>query len=151
MASRFEGLMTPLTRALLEALEEGVVLFEQSGAMAYANAPGRVVLRKVGAEDTRRETLLPKLARLGSRVTPIWVGGEKVCEVVFIPASNEEDSGSTTLAERERETIITTLSETGWKLTESARRLGISRTTLWRRLRAYGIDRDHRARWSRTS
>src|SRR5256884_1759115 len=35
--------------------------------------------------------------------------------------------------------IFDTLEVTHGKLAETARRLGISRTTLWRRLRAYGL------------
>ena len=41
--------------------------------------------------------------------------------------------------ERERQAILDTLQVTHGKLAETARRLGISRTTLWRRLRAYGL------------
>jgi transcriptional regulator of acetoin/glycerol metabolism len=36
--------------------------------------------------------------------------------------------------------IVGTLHATGWRLTETARRLGISRTTLWRRLREWGVE-----------
>jgi transcriptional regulator of acetoin/glycerol metabolism len=43
-----------------------------------------------------------------------------------------------TLAEQERQAILGALAATGGRLAEAARRLGISRTTLWRRLRAYG-------------
>jgi transcriptional regulator of acetoin/glycerol metabolism len=56
-------------------------------------------------------------------------------EAVFLP---EGDHGRT-LAERERQAILDTLEVTHGKLAETARRLGISRTTLWRRLRAYGL------------
>ncbi|MBI5234605.1 MAG: sigma-54-dependent Fis family transcriptional regulator, partial [Deltaproteobacteria bacterium] len=44
------------------------------------------------------------------------------------------------LKELERETILRTLDETGWKYTESARRLKISRTTLWRRMKGLNIE-----------
>jgi transcriptional regulator of acetoin/glycerol metabolism len=151
MANRLHDEVTALTRAILEAIEDGAVLFDLAGKIVYANAPGRMVLRTVGGEDAHRDALLPRLARLGSKVRPIWLGDDKVGEVVFMPAGAMEGVRHSTLAERERQAIIAMLSETGWKLTESARRLGISRTTLWRRLRDYGIDRDHRARWSRSS
>src|SRR5213592_1808593 len=39
---------------------------------------------------------------------------------------------------------LDTLEQTHGKLAETARRLGISRTTLWRRLRAYGLRPDAR-------
>ncbi|MCH7683329.1 MAG: helix-turn-helix domain-containing protein, partial [Gemmatimonadetes bacterium] len=45
--------------------------------------------------------------------------------------------------------IADTLGKTGWRLAESAQMLGISRTTLWRRLKAYGIDRDRQSGWAR--
>ena len=44
---------------------------------------------------------------------------------------------ATELSERER--IIQALNETGWNRAEVARRLGLSRVTLWRKIRQYGI------------
>ena len=49
-------------------------------------------------------------------------------------------NGPQTLAERERQAILDTLQDTSGKLAETARRLGISRTTLWRRLKTYGLE-----------
>lgn len=42
-----------------------------------------------------------------------------------------------TLEEVERATVMKVLNETGWNKAATARRLGISKTTLWRRLRAW--------------
>jgi PAS domain S-box-containing protein len=44
------------------------------------------------------------------------------------------------LKELERETILRVLNETGWKYQEAARRLKISRTTLWRRMKELKIE-----------
>jgi transcriptional regulator of acetoin/glycerol metabolism len=59
-------------------------------------------------------------------------------EAVLIAGNGATTNGASTLAERERQAIIEALAATGGRLAESARRLGISRTTLWRRLRTYG-------------
>lgn len=40
----------------------------------------------------------------------------------------------------EKEWILRTLEETGWRYAETARRLGISRTTLWRKIKLFGIE-----------
>ena len=66
---------------------------------------------------------------------------------MFVPGV----AGPTTLAAREKEAIVKTLDAHGWKLAETARHLGISRTTLWRRLKAYGLHRDGRSKWSQAS
>lgn len=45
------------------------------------------------------------------------------------------------LKELERETIMRALEEAGWKYQDCARRLKISRTTLWRRMKDLGIEK----------
>jgi transcriptional regulator of acetoin/glycerol metabolism len=149
MAQRVDALLSPFTKAVLDTISEGVVLFDPSGRVVYANAAGHAAMEEAGVDGKSAEAVLPKLARVGGRIAPIWVGGSKICEMVRVPSP--ENGDGRTLAERERYAIIETLESTGWKLTESARKLGISRTTLWRRLRAYGLDRDNRARWFRSS
>jgi len=42
--------------------------------------------------------------------------------------------------DRERETILAALAETGGARSRAAKSLGMSRTTLWRKMREYGID-----------
>jgi transcriptional regulator with PAS, ATPase and Fis domain len=44
-----------------------------------------------------------------------------------------------TLAEAEKAHILSTLYERGWNQAQAAEDLGISRTTLWRKLREYGV------------
>jgi Bacterial regulatory protein, Fis family len=141
--------LTPLARALLEDVSEAVVVFDQAGRLAYANRAGRGLVEGINGQSSSATQLMPKLARLGARITPLWLAGSKIGEAVYI-GSGGEDSPRT-LADRERHAIMHTLDATGWRLTESARRLGISRTTLWRRLRAYGLERDQRGRWSKPS
>ncbi len=140
------SVFSPLARAVLDSFSEGVVVFDSDGRVVYANMHARATLRAVSNGDVKdAESLMPKLARLGGRVATLRVGSLLVGEAVFLPA----EAGSRSLADRERQAISDTLDKTGWRLAESAQMLGISRTTLWRRLKAYGIDRDRRSGWSR--
>lgn len=126
----------------MDSVAEAVVVFDTAGRVVFVNEPARRVLRGDEEDLAGTEVLLPRLGRLGARVVPLWVEGEKLGEVVLFPIGNRVSRG--TLAQREREAILATLDATGWRLTECARRLGISRTTLWRRLNAYGLKRDRR-------
>jgi AraC-like DNA-binding protein len=146
---RDADLLPPLAVALLERLSEGVLVFDPVGRLVYSNQVAGQVIKDLNGAEASAESLLPSLARLGARIAPLWVGGTKLGEAVYLPGGAAV--AVQTLADRERLAILETLETTGWKLSETARRLGISRTTLWRRLRAYGLDRDERARWSRPS
>jgi PAS domain-containing protein len=121
----------PLARALMDAIPAGMVLFDSHGKLLYANEPARGTLGQVGETELRSQ-----LAALGASARPLRLGPDDLGEAVFLP------SDGATLAERERRAIVETLKLTRWRLAEAARRLGISRTTLWRRLKEYGISRD---------
>ena len=144
--SPLPSVFSPLAKALLDGFSEGVVVFDVEGRILYANQPAREVLNGAdlyeGAPD-----LQPRLAAMGGRLRPLRVGGLELGEAMFIPGL----AGATTLAAREKEAIVKTLDAHGWKLAETARSLGISRTTLWRRLKAYGLHRDGRSRWAPTA
>ena len=73
--------------------------------------------------------------RLGARFSALKNGTQNLGEAAILPPT-----GALTLAERERQAIADTLQDTSGKLAETARRLGISRTTLWRRLKSYGME-----------
>jgi transcriptional regulator of acetoin/glycerol metabolism len=139
------SVFSPLAKALLDGFSEGVVVFDPSGKILYANQPAREALEDLthDAEDT--QSLMPRLAAMGGRLRPLRVGSLELGEAMFIPGID----GPTTLADRERDAIVRTLDAHAWKLAETAKSLGISRTTLWRRLKAYGLHRDGRSRWSR--
>lgn len=121
--------LPPLARAVLDALREGVVVLDTAGKLVYANEAARRSLGGRGEADVAR------LAALGGRSMRLRSGTEELGQAVFFPSGN----GTGTLADQERRAIVDTLGITGGKLAETARRLGISRTTLWRRLKAYGI------------
>lgn len=138
------SVFSPLAKALLDGFNEGVVVFDQHGRIVYLNAHGREVLQDAGLDATsEKDDLLPELAGLGGRLAPLKVGHLDIGEAIFIPRRE----GPTTLAEREKDAIVRSLEAHSWRLAETAKTLGISRTTLWRRLRAYGLHRDGRSRW----
>jgi transcriptional regulator of acetoin/glycerol metabolism len=126
----------PLGQAVLETFGEGVVVFDPYGRMLYANQRARRVIEGLGDGAAHRgDHLRERLMAFGGRARSLKQGSMELGEAVFLP---EGDHGRT-LAERERQAILDTLEVTHGKLAETARRLGISRTTLWRRLRAYGL------------
>ena len=120
----------------METFSEGVIVFDPCGRMVYANQRGRRTLDALGDGVSHRgENVRERLIAFGGRARTLKQGSLELGEVVFLP----DGVDSPTLAERERQAILDTLEVTHGKLAETARRLGISRTTLWRRLRAYGL------------
>ena len=140
------SVFSPLAKALLDGFSEGVVVFDVEGKVLYANQPARGALTDMDLSEGSAD-LMPRLASIGGRLRPLRVGSLDVGEAMFIPGID----GATTLAEREKDAIVRTLDQNSWKLAETARELGISRTTLWRRLKAYGLHRDGRSKWAQTS
>ena len=142
--------LSPLARSVLDVFSQPALVFDVGGRLLYANEAARTTLHgtaELSNGASSAPQLLPRLAPFGAKVRPVLVGERKVAEVVVL----SKEAGLDTLAERERRAILDTLEETGWRFTATARRLGISRTTLWRRLRRYGLKRDARSRWSRLS
>jgi transcriptional regulator of acetoin/glycerol metabolism len=139
--------LSSMARSVLDVFSQPALVFDVGGRLLYANEAARATLNETpefnnGASSAPQ--LLPHLAPFGARVKPVLVGERKVGEVIVL----SKEGGSDTLADRERRAIVDTLEETGWRFAATARRLGISRTTLWRRLRRYGLKRDVRTRWS---
>lgn len=132
------GLFSPLAKSLLDGFVEGVILFDADGRITYANAPGRRVLEQLSdANGLNTRSLLPRLGRMGARIERVETGTVTVGHAVYVGVPT---NGEGTLADQERRAILEALAATGWRYTETARRLGISRTTLWRRLRTWGIE-----------
>ncbi|MGH2625301.1 MAG: helix-turn-helix domain-containing protein [Anaerolineales bacterium] len=141
------SIFSPLAKTLLDSFSEGVVVFDAQGRAIYVNQPARELLGDQFDLTLAAKELMPQLAQLGGRLRPLRVGGLDLGEAVFLP----KPEGPTTLAEREKEAIVRSLDAHGWRLAETAKSLGISRTTLWRRLRAYGLHRDGRTRIAQAS
>ena len=144
--SSMPSVFSPLAKALLDGFSEGVVVFDAEGRLLYANQPARLAMEGLELSDTATD-LQPRLPAMGGRLRPLRVGGMELGEAMFIPGIE----GPTTLAAREKEAIVKTLDAHNWKLAETARHLGISRTTLWRRLKAYGLHRDGRSKWAQST
>ena len=119
---------SPLARAVIDSVGEGIVVFDSQGRVLFANSAARRVI------DGQNGDVRNRLQTLGARFATLKSGAQPLGEAAILA------SGPQTLAERERQAILETLEDTSGKLAETARRLGISRTTLWRRLKAYGLD-----------
>ena len=141
------SVFSPLAKTLLDAFGEGVVVFDAQGRVMYLNQPAREALGDTVDLTQPASQLMPTLAEIGGRLSPLRVGGLELGEAVFLP----RHEGPTTLAEKEKDAIVRTLDAHEWRLAETAKSLGISRTTLWRRLRSYGLHRDGRARVAQAS
>ena len=144
--SSMPSVFSPLAKALLDGFSEGVVVFDAEGRLLYANQPARLAMEGLDLSEMATD-LQPRLSAMGGRLRPLRVGGMELGEAMFIPGIE----GPTTLAAREKEAIVKTLDAHNWKLAETARHLGISRTTLWRRLKAYGLHRDGRSKWAQST
>ena len=126
----------PLGQAVIESFDDGVVVFDSHGRLVYANERARQLAGIDGDVVAQRaEVLRPRLVLLGGRATALGAGPARLGEAIFLSGPERPR----TLAECERQAIVDTLQRTSGRLAETARRLGISRTTLWRRLKAYGL------------
>ena len=121
-----------VVRALLDARNEDVVIFGVRGDIVYLNAAAEAARPPASLTPFIDPRLLrAELIARGGRVVPLRAAEKSLGEMIVVPQPQPR-----TLAEQERETIHVVLHETGGRRLEAARRLGISRTTLWRRLRA---------------
>jgi len=124
------GLMNPdLLVNALDAVSDAVLVCDPQGSVVHANRGARELLGTVPVSraDVARHPLY-------ATAREQQVGG---AAVVVIPRQRQV----LPLAERERLAIEQALTESGWQLAVAARKLGISRTTLWRRLKQYRLHR----------
>lgn len=134
-----ENLLGSLLSAVIEVIGQGVVVFDRDGRVAYATASARAALSNSVDPTSEGNDLRSRLLQQGGRRVPLRVDGNLLGEAVFLESPEDR-----TLASRERRAILQALQHTGGRLAEAARHLGISRTTLWRRLKEYGVRHDRR-------
>jgi len=119
----------------LDAVGDAVVVCDRRGSVLHANRPAREMFAPAGPASRADVMRHPLGASAREQLHPN-------ATVVVIPRNRNPIS----LAEREREAIEQALTQSGWQLAVAARQLGISRTTLWRRLKQYGMARpEHHA------
>ncbi|MCB9639173.1 MAG: sigma-54-dependent Fis family transcriptional regulator [Myxococcales bacterium] len=113
---------------------------ELQNVVAYASA--------VGSGDTLMLSFLPP----EFRESDAWHQGSKPPEERYevkpikplmerSSSSDELDLDSPSLAESERNAILDTLRRHHWRKGRAAEELGMHRTTLWRKIKEYGLDR----------
>jgi len=113
----------------LDAVSDAVLVCDPHGSVVHANRGARELFGAV------------PVSRADATRHPLWSTAREQlvpgAAVFVIPRARQVLS----LAERERLAIEQALSESGWQLAVAARKLGISRTTLWRRLKQYRLSR----------
>ncbi len=125
--------LPPIVRALLDVQDDEIVVFGARSDTLYLNAAAQATLPPATTTPfTESRLFRAQLVARGGRVVPLRSGAKVLGEMIVVPGRRQVR----TLAEQEREAIRQTLQQTGGRLAEAARRLGISRTTLWRRLKA---------------
>jgi transcriptional regulator of acetoin/glycerol metabolism len=117
-----------IVRALLDCRDEEIAIFGTRGETLHMNR---------AAQATLPPTPVPQAARLradllarGGRAVLLQADARLLGEMLIV-----RPPPGRTLAEQERQAIRETLQQTSGRLAVAARRLGISRTTLWRRLK----------------
>ena len=124
--------LPPIVRAVLDARDEAAAIFGAHGELLYLNRAAQTTLPPATITPSIDSGLVRAvLDARGGDVVPLHADAQVLGEMIVVPHPN-----GGTLAERERDAIHETLRQTDGRLAQAARRLGISRTTLWRRLRA---------------
>ncbi len=124
--------LQPIVRAVLDARDEAAVVFGARGEVLYVNQAAQATLPPATITPSINSGLVRAvLDARGGDVVPLHADAQVLGEMIVVPHANAR-----TLAEREHDAIHETLRQTGGRLALAARWLGISRTTLWRRLRA---------------
>jgi transcriptional regulator of acetoin/glycerol metabolism len=125
--SKEPGLQS-IVRALLDCREEEIAIFGTRGETLHLNLAAQATLPPTPSPEAAR--LRADLLARGGRAVLLQADTRLLGEMIIV-----RPPPGRTLAEQERQAIRETLEQTSGRLAVAARRLGISRTTLWRRLR----------------
>jgi DNA-binding NtrC family response regulator len=123
-------MLSPLVRAVLDAYHDEIIVLDTDRRIIYLNARARAAHQGPSGAPPDGAALRATVLAQGAEAVSLTVGGLVAGEVLLAPRA---DTRSWT--HREREAIRETLARNDGKLGETARQLGISRTTLWRRLK----------------
>jgi len=74
-----------------------------------------------------------KVSDLPLPLIPLQINSEMKLHQINVPLQNLE-----------RELIVKALDETRWRISKTASKLGVSRVTLWRKMKEYGIEKEIR-------
>jgi transcriptional regulator of acetoin/glycerol metabolism len=120
----------PFVRAALDARRDAAMVLDLHGRLVCAN---EVMSASLPGKPADWKGSIVRLWSEHASAKPIVIDGRQVGVLMTVAA----DQGGGTLEERERVAIFEALRATGWRPGAASRRLGMSRTTLWRRLKRY--------------
>jgi len=123
----------PVTLPPLRERREDIPLLAEHFLARFAERQGRVLRLSPAAME--RSAILAQADTIEPGDLPAHV----TAGLALGPAPSL--GSPQTLAETERILIMQTLERSGWSHSRAAEALGIGRTTLWRKLKEYGIDR----------
>jgi transcriptional regulator of acetoin/glycerol metabolism len=118
-----------IVRALLDCRDEEIAILGTRGETLHMNLAAQATLPPAPFPESA--LLRAYLVARGGQAVPLQADAKLVGEMIIVRLPPDR-----TLAEQERQAIRETLRQTRGRLADAARRLGISRTTLWRRLKS---------------
>ena len=118
-------------------LDKHLELYRADGSTVRVRKSGRVLLDETGRITGAIEVVQPLLA--DPTADPPRSDDETVLRPAVAVEPGCELTPEAAAARAEIESIRAALNESKYRRTEAARRLGMSRTTLWRKMREYGL------------